>query len=444
MGKIETGIEILPIEFIQQINRNGRLYLVGGAVRDYLITSSLPEELDFLVTNLSLKELLPVLRRWGTAIYVGRTFGVVKFIPRFLDGKELEFSIPKIRGAKSDELAADLAERDFTINSMALDVASGEVIDPFGGREDIARRVIRATRSQNLLKDPLRMFRAIRLAVQLGYYIEDGTRKEIVRNAHFLRTVSPERIRDELVKLLLLPDPSEGFRLMRELKLIPQVIPELESTYNIEQGGYHQFALFEHIIRTVKYAIPDLRVRLAALFHDIAKPVCRKRLPDGRVVFYGHDIRGARITKTILRRLRFPQDVTDVVVKLVRYHMFSYLFSDKGLRRFIRRVGPDNILLLIKLRFADTMAQHDGRTLRDEEMFEKRVIDELNRKPPMTIKELDINGYDIMDEFKLSPGPMVGRILKHLLTYVLDNPERNRKEVLIREAKDFFASLSGE
>ena len=448
MNKIKIGVEILPREFIEEINTKGKLYLVGGAVRDYLITGSFPDELDFLVMGIPLDNLLHILRNWGSAIYVGRSFGVIKFVPRSLTNKEFEFSIPSIRGTQKVEsplengLAEDLAERDFTVNSMALEIQTGKLNDPFGGQKDIACKILRPTSVENLVKDPVRMLRAVRLAVQLGFSIDKQAKEVITDNAHLLTSVAPERIRDELIKLLLLPDPFPGFLLMRDFGIIGQIMPELKRTYDIEQGGQHQFALFEHTIRAVKYSAPELRLRLAALLHDIAKPICRKTLPNGRVVFYGHDVMGAKIARSILKRFCFSSNIIEDVAALVRYHMFSYGFSDKGLRRFIRRVGTDRILLLMKLRFADTMAQHDGQTLRDEERFERRVINELNRKPPMTIKDLDISGYDIMDEFKLSPGPMVGKILKHLLTYVLDSPEHNTKEILMNEAKGFVASLN--
>ncbi|MGB9561784.1 MAG: HD domain-containing protein, partial [bacterium] len=309
---------------------------------------------------------------------------------------------------------------------------------------DIEKKLIRLTRSGNFEDDPVRLLRAIRLAVELDFEIEQETWNELCKLSHLIKNEAPERIRDEFVKLIMLQNSPRGFHLMRESKLLHEILPELDSAYGISQSGLHEHDVFEHIILTVKYAPTELRSKLTALLHDIGKPAKRVVLDDGRVAFYGHDIESTKIAKRFLKWLRFPNDVIEDVITVIRYHMFSYGFSDKGLRRFIRRVGPERMPILIKLRFADSMAQHEGKTLRDEQEFEKRVYAELTRKPPLTVRDLDINGYDIMDKFSLKPGPIIGRILKYLLSFVLDNPEMNKKQILIEKAKEYIEKVDSK
>jgi putative nucleotidyltransferase with HDIG domain len=260
-------------------------------------------------------------------------------------------------------------------------------------------------------------------------------------HASSIRTVAPERIQEELVKLLTRAvRPSIGFRLMRETGLLREILPELDQAVGVDQpGGYHAFDVFEHSLATLDASPADLIQRLAALLHDVGKPATRNLTLDG-ATFYGHDRLAARMTREALQRLRFSRDITEVVVLLVRFHMFTMGpgVTDKGLRRLVRRVGEDHIYELLNTRRADIVAQ--GRDLSTQEVdeFEARIQIELAEKPPLGLKALTVNGNDVMRRFGLAPGPLVGRILDHLLETVLDRPEMNEKEALLDEARRFL------
>ena len=437
---LKTITELIPDELIEKINSKGELYLVGGGVRDFFITNKVRKtELDFLVIGFSLDELQKTLRHYGTAIYVGKAFGVLKFFPKGNEKFEYDFTIPETRGCELPEIIVDLAQRDFSINAMALSLKTGTLYDPFGGRSDIEDKIVRLTREGNFDDDPIRLLRAIRFAAQFGFRIEDRTWEDLCGKAEKIKEASAERIREEFLKILMLPDSPSAFRLMREAGLLKYILPELHAAYGVKQGGLHQHDVFEHTILAVKYADSDPRVKLAALLHDLGKPAKRITLPDGHIAFYGHDLLSVKIARRFLQELKFPTELINDVTTIIRYHMFSYGFSDKGLRRFIRRVGVERMPLLLKLRFADSMAQHEGKTLRDEKLFAKRVLEEINRKPPLTVRDLAVNGYDIMGTFSLQQGKIIGDILKYLLSLVLDNPELNKKEILLQAAREYLA-----
>lgn len=433
----------LKLALFNEINSVGEIFLVGGGLRDFFIRGYFSHnELDFLVIGCSLEELIKILKKYGSAVYVGKKFGVIKFFPANKEKLEYDFAIPEVRSESGlPDVIVDLLHRDFSINSMALSLKSGEFFDPFGGISDIEKKLIRLTRSGNFGDDPVRLIRAIRLATELGFDIDQSTWDELCQSAEMIKNEAPERIRDEFVRLIMLDESPRGFRLMKESGLLTWILPELELGSGMTQAGFHEHDVFEHILLTIKYAEPDIRIKLAALFHDIAKPLKRVELDNGKVAFYGHDIESVKIAKRVLTWMRFPNDIIEDVTTIVRYHMFSYGFSDKGLRRFIRRVGAHRMPLLIKLRFADSMAQHEGKILRDEKEFEKRVLAELNRKPPLSVRDLVVDGYDIMDNFSLKQGPIIGKVLNHLLSIVLDNPKNNQREILLERAKEYLEKL---
>ncbi len=337
----------------------------------------------------------------------------------------------------------DLCRRDFTINAMAQDLCTRRLVDPLEGEKDIKKRLIRITNPNSFKDDPLRMLRAVQFAARFEFDLEEKTLESLRENVDLITSISPERIQEELNKLLLKAKyPSTGFRLMRRTGLLKRIFPELEAGVGVDQpGGYHAYDVFEHSIQTVDSAPRELVIGLAALFHDLSKPECRELTQNGST-FYGHDKKGARVARRILQRLRYSNEITEQVTLLVDKHMFTTRVTDKGVRRLIRKMGKEMVFSLLELRRADVVAQGKGGETRDVDELEERIRLEIERKPPFGVKDLEVDGTDIMERFNLSPSPLVGQILNHLLEMVLDDPDLNRKEVLLTETDIFLRNLS--
>jgi len=333
----------------------------------------------------------------------------------------------------------DLSRRDFTINAMAYDLAARKLVDPLGGKKDVKRGLIRMTNRDSFKDDPLRMLRGIQFAARFEFELEKETFESLCRNVQLIRTVSPERIQEEINKLLTRAKRSSiGFRLMRKTGLLKEIFPELETGVEVEQpGGYHRYDVFEHSIITVDNAPMELGLRLASLFHDVSKPETKSPTETG-ATFYGHEKKGAKATQRILQRLRYSNEIISKVVLLVEKHMFTTGVTDKGLRRLINRVGIENIFDLLELRRADIIAQGRGGDTFEVDEFENRIRMEMDKKPPFGLKDLKVDGNDIMKEFNLAPGPLIGRVLNHLMERVLDEPEFNQEDKLLKEAQEFL------
>jgi len=417
------------LEISRRLRRGGyQAFLVGGAVRDFLLGF---QEKDWdIATDASpaaIRDLFPATKSFhlkhGTTTLV-------------IEGRPVE--VTTFRGTKhgaGSGIEEDLAHRDFTINAMAYDLPKGKIIDPFGGREDISRKVVRAVLNptERFQEDPLRMLRAIRFSRELEYSIDPETLRGITSLSHAMREVAVERIQDELVRLLMVNRPSVGFNLMRKTGLLRVILPELEEGYRKRQNNFHQYTIYRHIMETVDAIERDPVLRLSALFHDVAKPRVRERI-EGRWRFFAHAEASADLTKQIMRRLRFSNDLTSRVSILVAHHMFDYKeeMSDKAIRRFIKRVSAEHVDDLIRLRKADDLAHGRGSDYGKRiEAFRKKVHDQMRRAPALSITDLALNGHDVMAITGLPPGPGVGHILNKLLEYVLENPEHNRREELI-------------
>ncbi len=443
----------------KEILKRGRIYEVGGAVRDEYISPILPDkDKDYLVTGIPMKELCSLLGQFGKVDLVGKSFGVIKFLPhKEYDGESVfDIALPRKEystGPTHKEFVVefdhtlrvedDLSRRDFTINAMAKDLATKKLVDPLGGKRDIQQRLIRITSPNSFKDDPLRMLRAVQFAARFEFDLEQTTFESLCENVNLISFVSPERIQEELNKLLLKAKyPSTGFRLMQRTGLLKRIFPELEAGVGVDQpGGFHAYDVFEHSIQTVDNAPRGLVIRLAALFHDICKPECRELTQDGSS-FYGHDKKGARVAKKTLERLRYSNQIIDQVTLLVDKHMFTTGVTDKGVRRLIRKMGKKLVFSLLDLRRADVVAQGKGGNTRDVDELEERIKLEIERKPPFGVKDLKVDGNDIMHQFNLDPSPLVGQILNHLLEMVLDDPDLNKKEILLREAEVFLKNLS--
>lgn len=460
---------LFPQKIVNALNSAGRLYEVGGAVRDRIrhsidLSGNLdlvsfaqyrPDEVDYLVTGIPMNELIRLLKQFGRVELAGRSFGVIKFKLQIANCKFKTFDIALPRkeqstgaGHKDFEveydpeipIEQDLGRRDFTINSIALQIANiksqtPNLIDPYGGTEDISNKLIRMVGKNAFAEDPLRMLRACQFAARLQFPVEEKTFKAIKKNAKLISTVSPERVQQELNKMLMSDQPSIGLWLMQRSGLLKILLPELERGVDVTQpGGYHRYKVFEHSIKTADFTPRSLELRLAALLHDIAKPLCREVF-EGGAHFYGHDKLGAKMAGEILFRLKYSNQITSRVTGLIARHMFAVPETGKGLRRLISKTGLDGLDDLIALRRADILAQGMEGDTGYLDTFKLAVKEELDKKPPFAVKDLKVDGNDLMKELGLGPGPKLGRILQQLFKLVLENPKNNRKTYLLKEAR---------
>jgi tRNA nucleotidyltransferase (CCA-adding enzyme) len=431
-------------------------YIVGGCVRDALLekepedwdvaTSAKPEEIQkifpksfyenkFLTVTVQTGSKNPKLKEIELTTYRSEA--------KYTDKRHPD----EIRFAKT--VKEDLARRDFTINAIAIKLKAKdyEIIDPFFGQKDLKNRVIRTVgrAEERFGEDALRMMRAVRLATTLNssvssakeWQIEEKTAKAIKKNSPWLQAISKERIRDELIKIITSERAAQGLELLRKLNLLKYIIPELEEGYGIDQNKHHIYECYEHSLRSLGYAAKknfNQNVRLAALFHDIAKP--RSKRGEGEdATFYGHEIIGAKMTAQILNRLKFPKKDIEKIVKLVRYHLFYYNVdevSETSVRRLVRQVGPENMEELLQVRMADRIGSGVPKAEPYKLRHLKYVIDKVSQDP-ISVKRLKVSGKEVMGILKIQPGPKVGQILDILLGYVLLEPKKNKKEFLKRE-----------
>jgi len=374
------------------------------------------------------------------------------------DGTYLDHRRPE-KVTWGETLEGDLSRRDFTINAMAIKVnqeflnnldfksdqdtflvssSDYEIIDQHNGKEDLSNQIIRTVGNPNkrFNEDALRMLRAIRFSVQLNMQIDDETFESIITNSHNLKHISLERISDEFLKMIKSDYPKEAILLLDETKLLEHIIPELIDGKGVMQAGHHTTDVWTHNIDALDTCpSKDPIVRLATLLHDIAKPHTYKEI-DGKPTFYNHEIIGSRIAKKIAQKLRLSKNDIEKIFILVRYHMFYYQpeNTDASIRRFMRKVGLENINDILDLREADRLGSGARKTSWRLEEMKQRMLSQLHQ--PFSIKDLAINGHDIMEHFRIKPGPQLGQILNDLFEKVLENPELNTKEQLLKEVEE--------
>ena len=417
------------------------VYPVGGAVRDLLLRRQ-PKEWDLAAATEpgrvmdALPKAIPTGIKHGTvtALWEGHAIEITSFRSEapgsYKDGRHPE------RVTFGVTLEEDLSRRDFTINAMAIDLVTGVLIDPFNGRADLQRRVIRCVGKPALrfAEDGLRLMRAVRFAAFLGFAIHRATRQAIPLALPVFKRVSAERIRDEMLKMLCAARPSRGIELMRRTGILTMVIPELIDGFGMKQNRWHHRDVYHHALKTMDETRETPLLRLAALLHDIAKPRCiGGEEPDH--TFYGHDREGSVLARHILTRLKFSRAETDFVASLIANHMFSYSpdWKDGTVRRFVARVGKASVPDILELQRADIVARgtHVKSSLRSLELLRRR-IGKLSRAS-MAIKasDLAVDGRDVMRLLKIPPGPRVGTVLGCLLERVIDDPALNRRRTLL-------------
>jgi len=445
---------------IEKLRKNGfKAYIVGGCVRDFLrgenpqdwdvTTSAKPEEIQKIFPKSFYENrFLTVTVKTGSKNPALKEIEVTTFRSeaKYTDKRHPD----EIKFAKT--LEEDLARRDFTINSIALDLLKSgfEIIDPFSGQEDLKNRIIRAVgdSGERFKEDALRMMRAIRFATTLGFKIEEKTAKAIKKHAVSLKMISQERIRDEFIKIIMADKAKDGIDLLRQLDLLKYIIPELEEGYGVSQNKHHIYECYEHSLRSLDYAVRNkfnIYVRLAALFHDIGKP--RSKRGEGKeATFYSHEIIGAKITGQILNRLKFSKKDAEKIVKLVRYHLFYYNVGEVGdssVRRLVMKVGPEYMEELLQVRMSDRIGSGVPKAEPYKLRHLKYIIEKVSQDP-ISAKMLKVSGNDVMKVLKIKPGPSVGQILDILLGAVLFDPKKNKKEFLQGEIKKLGDSSEKE
>lgn len=432
-------------------------YVVGGGIRD-LILGMAPQDWD-LATNAHPREVERIFKGKGyKVIPTGVKYGTVTVqinnvsleITTFRkEANYLDYRRPsKVKFVTSIE--DDLSRRDFTVNALAYDPLRSLLCDPYHGLADLKKGVIRAVRDaeERFIEDPLRMLRAVRFSAELGFSIEQKTKHAIVRNVELLTKISAERVREELNRILMAKHFHQGLEAMLELGLLFVIIPELKEGWLFAQyHPSHQYTILTHTMEAMRYTPADLTVRLAILLHDVAKPRCYSRGKDGRGHFYGHNIRGSEMAEEILRRLHYSNKVIKDVVTLIREHMLELGMGPAGQRRLVARVGRRLIPLLLKVRLADIMAHSQHQVVRSWEEFEQftaKLEQTLAAGGEFALRELAVNGTDIIQETGVKPGPIIGVVLRRLWDEVLEDPEKNNRAYLLSQAKKIIAVLNNQ
>lgn len=425
-----------------------RLFVVGGAVRDYLLGSHVGD-FDF-ATDASPEQVMSMFR---AVIPTGIEHGTVTVL---FSNRQFEVTTFRTEAGYSDarhpdsvtfvaDLEEDLSRRDFTINALAADTATGRIIDLHHGLEDLSERRLRAIGNpeERFCEDSLRILRGFRFLSTLEAEFESGTLEAAQKLAHTITGVSAERIREELNKILASKTPSRSLEPMHEYGLLKYIIPELDECVGVGQKGIHAYDVFTHSIAACDGAERTNRVvRWAALLHDIGKKDAEVTIEDGESEFHNHEFISAELSDTILRRLKFSNQEREQILHLIRNHMFKYTpdWSDAALRRFIARVGEKNLSNLAKLSFADAYGKErrapDPRFL--DELSER--IDQVTAEDhAFSTKDLAVDGRDIM-ALGIPQGKVIGIILNELLETVLDDPKENTREHLLEIARNVYVT----
>ena len=468
-------IERIPsyiIDVYKQIASSGyEVYLVGGCVRDLLLNRNITDW--DMTTNATPEQILQLFPDGFYDNLFGTVGIAVDVIARSKTTKQSTLQQEDSHADTRDDeslkgiieittyrteknymdnrhpeqvswgktLEEDLQRRDFTINAMAASLNDNiQIIDPYEGQKDLDAKLVRAVGdpNQRFKEDGLRLMRAIRFATQLSFQIEEKTLEAITQDAALLQNISGERIRDELLKILGSEYPYEGIMLLKNTGLLQYILPELLEGIDVSQvrpGRHHTSDVFTHNLLALKLTpATDPIVRLATLIHDVGKPRVRSEDENGYVIFFNHEVVGSKIAYGIANRFHLSKKEREKIVTLVRWHMFTVdeHITDAAVRRFIRRVGVDNVKDMIDLRIGDRLGSGtetaESWRLKD---FKKRIEEQL-QPGPFSINDLAIDGNDIMQEMNLKPGREIGELLQKLFLEVDEDLEKNTKEYLLQ------------
>jgi poly(A) polymerase/tRNA nucleotidyltransferase (CCA-adding enzyme) len=430
-------------------------YLVGGCVRDLLL-GRVPKDWD--ITTNAKPETIQVLFTKTVYENVYGTVAVINEETEDASLKNIEVTPYRLESGYSDRrhpdsvkfsqnIEDDLKRRDFTINAIAANLSKGaikDIIDLYGGFADLNAKVIRTVGNpaDRFTEDALRMMRAIRIAVELDFSIENETFTAINKHHELIKDISVERIRDEFSRIVMSPQPRSGIEMLHRTSLLRHFLPELEKGIGVTQNQAHAYDVWEHLLRSLQHAADkgwDLEIRLAALFHDISKPQTKGfSYETKQATFYGHEVVGSRETRKILNKLKFSRATIEKVTKLVRWHMFftdTEKISLSAVRRMVVNVGRENIWDLMNVRVCDRIGtgrpkENPYRLRKYKAMIEEALAD------PVSVGMLKINGEKLMNVTKLPAGPKIGFILHALLEEVLEDPKLNTEEYLNKRAQE--------
>jgi tRNA nucleotidyltransferase (CCA-adding enzyme) len=431
-----------------------RAWIVGGCVRDSLLGKPI-SDWD-VATDALPSELMKLFPR---AIPTGLQHGTVTVVMR---GHHYE--VTTLRGEATysdgrrpdavhfvDDIVADLARRDFTVNAIAVDPQNGELVDPFHGRKDLADKKLRAVGKaiERFSEDGLRVLRAARFCATLEFELEPETFAAIAPTLDTFRKVSAERVRDEWVKTMKAKSPSRAFEVMRESGILEVTCPELLEGVGMEQNKWHSFDVWKHAMACMDACAGDPVLRIAALLHDVGKPRSRQFSEKTKdYTFYDHDKIGAEIAMPIATRLRFSNDERDRIVALVRNHLFHYdAWSDQAVRRWIKRVGPERIEDLYLLNEADLVGK--GAIFKASDLaplaaLKAHVAKVLAEGAALSTRDLAIDGNDLMKVLEVKPGRIIGQVLEALLELVLTDPTLNEREALLAHAREILCERQAQ
>lgn len=441
---------------------NFQVYFVGGCVRNILLKRSI-KDWD-LTTNATPDNLTKIFKE----SFYDNKFGTVGVPIKGKKGLPAGRQVVEITTFRTEEslspthkpdkvswgksIDEDLSRRDFTINAIALRLTTFdrnrpsvfELIDPFSGEKDLKKKILKAVGDPNLRfkEDALRLLRAVRIATELEFTIEKETYEKIKEDASLLKHVSSERIRTELLRILEFQNAYDGIILLKDTGLLEYIIPELLEGIGISQarpGRHHTEDVFTHNLLSLKYCpSKDPIVKFATLIHDIGKPSVLKKDKEGLVIFHNHEVAGAKIANKICERLKFSKKEKEKIITLIRWHMFSVNenLTDAGVRRFIRRIGVENVKDMMDLRVGDRLG---GGTQTAESWrlkFFKKKIEEQLKPLPFSINDLVIDGNDIMKILNIKPGPIIGKILNTIFEEVDEDLSKNTKIYLTKRVQE--------
>ena len=440
MNKISiNNFSKIEIEILNKLNKYGKGYIVGGAIRDILLGLK-PKDVDF-ATNLPY-EILKTLFSEYTPKETGKSFGVLR-----IRINDIDYEIAKFRediyGKEEkvtfvDEIKNDLVRRDFTINAMAYNETEG-IIDLYNGQKDIENKVINFVRNaeERIIEDPLRTLRAFRFMSKLNFSLSKNTIEAIKNQKSLLKNIPEERITIEFSKLLLGENIKNTLILMKDIGVLELIIPEIKATYNFNQcNPHHNLDLFSHIINVVSRVPADLELRYSALLHDIAKPIVQTFDEKGIAHYKTHEIVGADMARDILTRMKLPVKLVDTVVGIIKKHMILYKdVTDKKFNKLLSEMGYNNLWRLIEHSIADNSSKNN-EVVSTENDFHERLKKAVEKQMQVTVSDLAVNGKDLI---KLGfNGKEIGEIKKELLDKYLSEEIQNKKEEMLNYVKEKY------
>lgn len=440
MNKISiNNFNEVEIKILNKLNKCGKGYIVGGAIRDILLGLK-PKDVDF-TTNLPYETLKNLFSEYNPK-ETGKSFGVLRIRINNIDYEIAKFR-EDIYGKEKkvsfvDDIKNDLARRDFTINAMAYNQKEG-IIDLYNGQKDIENRIINfiGNAEERIIEDPLRVLRAFRFMSRLNFSLSENTIEAIKKQKDLLKNIPEERITMEFSKLLLGENIKNTLTLMRDTGVLELIIPEFKATYDFNQcNPHHNLDLFNHIINVVSKVPADLELRYSALLHDIAKPIVQTFDEKGIAHYKTHEIVGADMARDILTRLKLPVKLIDTVVEIIKKHMVLYKdITDKKFNKLLSEMGYDNLWRLIEHSIADNSSKNNEVVSTENDLHErlKRAVE---KQMQVTVNDLAVNGKDLI-ELGFT-GKEVGEIKKELLDKYLSEEIQNNKEEMMEYVKEKY------